>query len=104
MSLNQNYYKLWFESFVLDITTGHREAVQLRLLKGQELPREIEEECTRQKIDPYELLTQCRREYFNNHPVGTNFYLRAKLNDREGRGLFMTSHYKFDPIDIIEPE
>ena len=103
MALNQQYYRLWFESFRLSNTSGHRDAVQLKLHPQQKLPPAITEECKSRSIDPYSLLTQCNRDLFNNYPVGTQFHLKAKLNDREGGGLFFSSYHGWKPIEIIEP-
>ena len=102
MALDQNYYRLWFESFQLSNTSGHRDAVQLRLKKGQDLPKEIINECQDRTVNPYILITSRNRTLSNNYPVGTQFLLKVKLNDREGSGLFFYTSYKWVPYEIIE--
>lgn len=102
MALDQNYHKLWFESFRLDYISGHKDAIQLRLLKGQNIPQEIIDECQERNADPYSLLTSRNRKLSLNYPVGTQFLLEVKLNDREGRGLFFYTSYKWDPYKIID--
>ncbi len=104
MALDQNYYKLWFESFQLMYTSGHRDAVQLRLRKSQDLPQEIIDECQDKNVDPYSLVTSRNRKLSNNYTVGTQFLLRAKLNDREGEGLFFYTSYRWEPYEIVVKE
>ncbi|WP_214650440.1 hypothetical protein, partial [Vibrio anguillarum] len=99
----QSYYELWFESFTLSSSSGHSSSVQLRLIKGQSMPNEIEVECEARNRKPYELLTECSKKLFNDYPVGTKFKLKAKLTDREGEGMFLYSYYRWQPLEIIEP-
>ncbi len=102
MALHQKYHPLWFESFRLSSTSGHRDAVQLRLKRGQELPEEIIVECEERSVDPYSLVTSRNRTLSNNYPVDTKFLLKAKLNDREGRGLFFYTYHGWKPYEIVE--
>jgi len=102
MALDQNYHKLWFESFRLSYTSGHRDSVQLRLRNGQNLHKEIIDECQDRNVDPYSLVTSRNRKLSNNYPVGTRFLLKAKLNDREGGGLFFYTSYWWEPYEIAE--
>lgn len=103
MSLNQNYYTLWFESFYLHNASGHKGSVQLKLLAEQKVPREVELECKSRQVNPFSLLTECSKNYFYEYPVGTQFKLKAKLTDRQGRGMFFYSHFSWAPYEIIEP-
>jgi hypothetical protein len=103
MALEQNYHKLWFESFKLEQTSGHRDPIQLKLVPKQKLPAEIVELCESRSVDPYTLLTGCNKDYFFKYPVGTQFLLKAKLTDREGGGLYYYSYYRWSPIKVIEP-
>ena len=41
MALDQNYYSLWFESFRLASTSGHRDPIQIKLIPGQNIPIEM---------------------------------------------------------------
>ena len=102
MALAQNYNKLWFESFLLSSTSGHKDAVQLRLKRGQDLHQEIVDECHARSVDPYSLVTSRNRKLSNNYPVGTEFLIKAKLNDRDGGGLFFYTSYKWEPYEIVE--
>lgn len=104
MALNQNYYKLWFESFILNNASGHRSEVQLKLIPDQDLPSEIENECHSKSVDPYSLLTECNKKLFNDYSVGTRFLLKAKLTDREGEGLYFYNYYGWKPFEIIAPK
>lgn len=100
MALNQNYYQLWFESFRLSNTSGHINAIQLKLVAGQNLPQEILKECKSRAVDPFTLLTACNEKLLTNYPVDTKFLLKAKLNDREGGGLFFYNYFGWEPIEV----
>ena len=104
MALSQDYHELWFESFDLPDTGGHRDPVALRLTPGQELPEEVEAECERRSLNPLSLLLECNKDLFYNYPVGTRFLLKAKLTDREGKGTFFYTSYRWQPIDLVEPK
>jgi hypothetical protein len=103
MALEQDYYPLWFESFELSKTSGHRDKIGLCLRKGQELPEEIEDECSDKGLNPFELLTECSRSLFYDYPVGTEFLLKTKLTDKEGGGTFFYTHYTWAPLEIVKP-
>lgn len=100
MALKQNYYELWFESFILDKISGHNSNVQLHLLNPQSIPEEIHNICYSRDISPFDLLTECNKAFFTDYPVGTKFLLKAKLTDREGEGLFLYSYYGWKPLEI----
>src|SRR5213594_2405216 len=103
MALKQSYYCLWFVSFRLSSTSGHRDAVQLKLKRHQTLPPEIAAECKVRSQNPFSLLTECNRDYFTNYPVGTEFLLKARLTDREGGTMFFYSSYHWPAIEIVKP-
>jgi hypothetical protein len=103
MSLVQNYHNLWFNSFRLENTSGHKDPVQLRLVAGQQLPAEITEACRTQSIDPFLLLTECSKDLFYKYPVGTKFLLKVKLTDKAGLGLFFYTSYKWKALEIVAP-
>jgi hypothetical protein len=100
MALEQNYYCLWFESFRLKSTSGHNSNIQLKLVVGQDLPKEILQECGKRSTDPFSLLTECSKKLFNDYQVGTQFLLKAKLTDREGHGLFFYNYHGWKPFEI----
>lgn len=100
MALEQNYYELWFESFLLDKIGGHRSNVQLRLINPQIIPEEIQDMCNSRDVSSFDLLTECSKSFFNDYPIGTKFLLKAKLTDREGEGLFFYSYYRWKPLEI----
>lgn len=103
MALKQSYYELWFESFLLENISGHTSPVQLRLASDESVPTAIQEECEKRGVDPYSILTECNKDFFN-YPVGTRFCLKAKLTDRKGGGLFFYSSYRWKPFEIEEAE
>jgi len=102
MALNQNYYNLWFHSFMPSSQTGHRDPIQLKLVPGQTVPEEIIVTCDERELDPFSLLTECDKSLFYDYPLGTHFLLKAKLTDREGRGTFFYSSYKWPPLEVNE--
>ena len=102
MALKQSYYDLWFVSFRLLSTSGHRDAIHLKLKRNQNLPPEIAEECKVRSQDPFSLLTECNRDYFTNYPVSTEFLLTARLTDREGGTMFFYSSYRWQAIDVVK--
>lgn len=104
MALNQSYHRLWFKSFRLGSRSGHQDAVQLSLVSGQTLSDEIINECKLRSIDPFSLITSRNRILSNNYPVGTKFLIRAKLNDREGGGMFFYTPYHWTPYEIVKPK
>jgi hypothetical protein len=100
LALEQNYYELWFESFLIDKVSGHKSKVQLHLLKPQSIPEEIQSMCDSRGISPFELFTECSKKFFTDYPVGTKFLLKTKLTDREGKGPFLYSYYRWKPLEI----
>jgi hypothetical protein len=103
MALDQSYYHLWFESFRPASTAWHRDQIQLKLVPGQKLPREVDEERASRPVSPFDLLTECNRRLFYDYPLGTKFKLKAKLTDREGFGMFFYTYFRWAPIQIEEP-
>lgn len=103
MALNQNYYFLWFESFRLVNTSGHSDPIQLHLVPGQDIPKEIQAVCDVRSLNPFDLLTECSKNLFYDYPVSTKFLLKSKLTDREKKGTFFYTSYKWDPKEIVEP-
>lgn len=101
MALKMGYYPLWFKSFRLKSSAGHRSDIQLSLVKPQVLPAEIRLECDSRPVDPFDLLTECNQEYFFNYPLGTKFLLKATLTDRNGGTPFFYSYYGWKPIKIV---
>lgn len=49
---------------------------------------------------PTSLRVRCSKGLVRNYPVGTRFWIYAKLTDREGSGEFMSSHHSWD-YDVI---
>lgn len=103
MAIDQRYYPLWFESFRLKNRSGHRDPVQLKLVGGQRLPREIEVECDARGGNAFELLTECIRKLFNDFPVGTRFRLKVKLTDHQGSGMFFYTYFGWKPLEVVMP-
>ncbi len=104
MATNQKYYELWFENFDLGSGSGRRDRIQLRLVKNQNLPVEVVQECNNKKLDPYDLLTECSKSLFYDYPLQTRYLLKVKLTNREGKGTFFYTSYKWTPIKIKKPE
>lgn len=103
MALDQEYHPLWFVCYKLKSTSGHHQKNQLRLKQPQELPREITRECESRNVDPFQLFTQCNSEFYNDSNLGTEYYLEAKLNDRQGGRPFFTSPRNRTPLAIVRP-
>jgi hypothetical protein len=106
MALNQSYHQLWFISSV-QADSGHRWKGCLKLVPGQAIPAEIEAVCEARGVDPLSLITQCAGDYKDlrnpSYPAGTKFHLNAKLNDRVGGGLFLSSPHLKQPLEIVKP-
>ena len=102
MAIQCNYYDLWFESFKLSSTAGHKLPIQLRLESGQELPHEISSICEARGVDPFQLLTRCNTDYQIKYPAGTKFLLEAKVTDRKGGGIFFDAPYNWDAKEIMK--
>jgi len=103
MALNQDYYFLWFESFEIGNSSGHTDPIQLHLVEDQELASEILSVCEKRSLNPYDLLTECSKSLFYDYPVSTKYLLKAKLTDREKKGTFFYTSYKWEPKEIILP-
>lgn len=103
MAMNQSYHALWFESFHLSNVSGRKSPIQLRLIMDQQIPEEVELECKRRQIDPFDLLVECNKDYFNEYAVGTKFKLKAKLTDRQGSGMFFYSYFGWAPYETVNP-
>jgi hypothetical protein len=91
MALDQNYHHLWFVSFRLKATGGHRDPIQLKLRPGQDIPKEVSDVCEERNHDPFSLLTECNKDYLRNYQTGTQFLLKVKLTDRNGGTPFFTA-------------
>ena len=98
----RNYHNLWFKSFRLSNTSGHRYPIQLKLIKDQDLPTDVVSECGSYGVNPYSLLTECNSDYFTCYPASTKFCLKAKLKDKERGGLHFYSYYGWQPLQVIE--
>lgn len=101
MALKQDYHRLWFKSFRLHHTSGHRHDIQLKLKSDQALPAEVIAECEARDVDPFSLLTECNTDYFTKYPAGSEFLLDAKLTDRSGGTMFFYSYYRWQALEII---
>lgn len=104
MALIQDYHELWFESFELTNSSGHRDKIALRLKEPQKLPSQVTKTCKKRGNNPFQLLTECSRSLFYDYPVGTKFLLKTKLTDKEGGGQFFYTHYKWKPLDTQPPK
>ena len=45
---------------------------------------------------PTTLRVRCSKGLSRNYPVGTRFWIMAKLTDREGGSKFLSSHHSWD--------
>jgi len=45
---------------------------------------------------PTSLRVRCSKGLSRNYPVGTKFWIYAKLTDREGGSEFLSSHHSWD--------
>ena len=70
MALPIEYHELWFESFPLKSTSGHRDSIALRLRAGQKLPAGIKKECRDRSVKPRALLLECSKKLLTDYPLG----------------------------------
>ena len=104
MALSQGYHEMWFESFYIYPIGGRRDPIQLKLVKKQDLAKEIINECASRPVDPYALVTECSKNLFYDYPVGTKFFLKAKLTDRRGSNPFFYTNFNWPPLEIVQSE
>lgn len=83
---NEPYVIVVVESYRPESTAGLHGDVHIRPVEGQAFPSHLHVECSK----------ALARDY----PVGTRFRLRAKLTDRESRGEFLYSSYKW-PFEVL---
>lgn len=50
---------------------------------------------------PTGLRVRCSKSLSRNYPVGTRFWIFAKLTDREGDSDFLSSHHSWD-YEVVE--
>ena len=78
--MKNEYEHIIVESFIPEDLSGRHGEVHIRPLPNQA---------------PYleSYFVQCSKELSRDYPVGTQFRIRAKLTNKEGRKTFITSHY-----------
>jgi hypothetical protein len=85
---NELYRYLIVESYYPSSTAGLHGPIHIRPIAGQLFPTDLHVECSKDLVDP------------KKYPVGTRFWIRAKLTDREGRGEFLYSYFGW-PVTVI---
>ncbi len=84
--LEEIYRSIRVESYVPSHTSGLHGVVHVRPLPDQGIPTTLHVECSKDLV--------------KNYPVGTVFEIKAKLTDREGKGNYLYSSYKW-PFKVI---
>ena len=83
---DEPYLFVAVESYVPRSTSGRHGKVHIRPVSGQGYDEGLGVECSKSLTTDY--------------PVGTRFRIRAKLTDREGRGEFLYSSWRW-PVEVI---
>jgi len=83
---DEPYQYILVESYRPAKTSGLHGEIHIRPLAGQGLSIELQVECS--------------KELSRNFPVGTQFRIRAKLTDREGRGEYLYSSHHW-PVTVV---
>jgi hypothetical protein len=79
--------RVMVESFKPKSTNGLHGEVHIRPVAGQAYPPTLH--------------VRCSKGLSRNYPVGTKFWIFAKLTDREGGSQFMSSHHSWD-YEVVE--
>ena len=79
--------RVMVESYRPKSTAGKHGDVHIRPVAGQAYSSELN--------------VRCSKGLSRNYPVGTRFWIHAKLTDREGGGEFMSSHHSWD-YEVVE--
>jgi hypothetical protein len=83
---NEPTVRLMVESYEADKTGGMHGKVHVRPVAGQGYPTDVN--------------VRCPREMKLNYLPKTRFWIRAKLTDREGGGVFMSTHHSW-PFEVV---
>ncbi|WP_425636051.1 hypothetical protein ACPUEN_11695 [Algoriphagus yeomjeoni] len=78
----ETYSLIEVESYIPDKRSGRYGEVHIRPVPGQA------------GFDP-SLHVQCSKDLSTEHPVGTRFLIKGKLNDLKGGGKFIYSSYQW---------
>jgi hypothetical protein len=84
---NEPTVKVMVESYKAEHTSGMHGDIHVRPVDGQGYPTNIN--------------VRCPREMKQNYPVGTRFWIQAKLTDREGGTDFLSTHHSW-PWDVVD--
>jgi len=79
--------RVMVESYRASATGGMHGDVHVRPVAGQGYPTHLN--------------IRCPHEMKRNYPVGTRFWIRAKLTDREGGTDFMSTHHSW-PWELVD--
>lgn len=84
----EDYQYILVESFIPDDLNGKHGEIHIRPLPNQE---------------PYkrEYMVECNKALSYDHPLGTQFRIKAKITNREGGKTFIYSHYTW-PYEVLK--
>lgn len=79
--------RVMVESYCARRTAGMHGAIHVRPVAGQGYQPNIN--------------VRCPHEMKRNYPVGTRFWIKAKLTDREGGEPFLSTHHSW-PYELVD--
>ena len=80
------YLEVVVESYRAPATAGLHGSIHVRPIPGQ--------------VFSPSLRVQCSKNLSRDYPVGTKFRIRVKLTDKEARGEFLYSSYRW-PVEVL---
>jgi hypothetical protein len=83
---NEPTVRIMVESYQPDNTAGKHGPVHIRPVEGQGYATTMD--------------VRCSKVLSRDYPVGTRFWIRAKLTDREGGGEFLSSYHGW-PHEVV---
>lgn len=84
---SEPYQMVLVESYIPSAKSGLHGKVHIRPVAGQ-------------LGIPEGLHVECSKSLTSDFPVGTKFRVKAKLTDREGRGEYLYSNFRW-PVEVI---
>lgn len=85
--INEPYRMVLVESYIPAVKSGLHGKVHIRPASGQLGIAEG-------------LHVECSKALATDFPVGTQFRIKAKLTDREGKGEYLYSNFRW-PVEVI---
>jgi hypothetical protein len=88
MATRNDYVEVVLESYLRLNTSGHRDPVGIRPVKGQRYPQTMEVECSRRMIDT------------SRYPLGTKFLAKVCVKQKLDARHHLYSYYGFAIVTI----